>query len=115
MKTFDPTKPVKTRDGRKARIVSTALDGAYSLGAVVTCEDGLEYLDTFMPDGTWFEGSRNDLVNVPEKRALDVWLNVYPSGDGYSYADRGTAIYERGRDATTVKVSIEYVEGEHQL
>lgn len=79
-KTFDPTKPVQTRDGRAARIVCTdykAINGE-SLCVLITAENGRESFYSHFADGSFEKGSlsQHDLVNLPEKR--EVWVNVYP-------------------------------------
>jgi len=80
-KHFDPTKPVQTRDGRKARIVAQGLKSHYSIIAVITEPDGGEHATTHTAEGVYRSGSSvpglNDLVNVPEKRRIKGFLNVY--------------------------------------
>lgn len=68
--TFDPTKPVQTRDGRPARILCTDYDnGQYPIVGIVRMADGRSSLRTFTRNGTAVVGLRketdNDLVNVP--------------------------------------------------
>ena len=70
MSTFDPTKPVQTRDGRKAVILPTLdLDGAGSYPITAACEkaDGWE-VDSFTADGNTWDGEErdSDLINIPE-------------------------------------------------
>ena len=68
-KSFDPTKPCQTRDGRPARILCTDLVGDYPIvAAVPRQEDGLEILVTTKSDGSYSRGiggSFHDLVNIP--------------------------------------------------
>ena len=68
--TFDPTKPVQTRDGRKARIVATGLVGAtYPIVAIVTEEDGDEASDNYLDTGQAYLHAyphNDDLINIPE-------------------------------------------------
>ncbi len=53
MKPFDPTKPVQTRDGRKARIVCMNADNSrYPIVALVTL-DGQEYPYTYTACGKY--------------------------------------------------------------
>lgn len=71
MKTFDPTKPVQTRDGRDARIV--AVDYACSgetIVAAVRMTSGEERLRTFNTDGRYFNDMEetSDLVNITIKK-----------------------------------------------
>jgi hypothetical protein len=78
--TFDPTKPVQTRDGRKARIICTDMvDERYPIVALITEETDREFPVSFTADGRILDSARehdNDLVNIPEKR--EGWINVYP-------------------------------------
>lgn len=66
---FDPTKPVKTRDGRKARILATDLkDDTYPIAAAVTQADGTEFVLSYMGDGKTSDPT-SDLVNLPDPPA----------------------------------------------
>lgn len=71
-KKFDPTKPVQTRDGRKARVVCTdALSqGSTGILALVRTAEDDEDPYWYESDGCYLEfGERDvDLVNVPEER-----------------------------------------------
>jgi hypothetical protein len=77
-KPFDPTKPVQTRDGRKARIV----DDKYSsrggnLVAITTLVSGAEDVRVYFNDGRYTRRDELnvDLINIPVKHT--VWLNIY--------------------------------------
>ena len=80
---FDPTKPVQTRDGRKARIICT--DRVCAQGSIVALVEPRatfpmltrsptivphpnEVLKTYYSDGSYLRGDvdHDDLVNVPE-------------------------------------------------
>lgn len=68
---FDPTKPVRTRDGRPARIVCSDVksERGYTVVAVITDDDGYEITDTYQANGYAFSHGQqrdHDLVNVPE-------------------------------------------------
>lgn len=88
MKQFDPTKPVQTRDGRKARILCTDYihpDGL-SIVALITQPNGEESLLTYTADGRYWtpiEDHITDLVNVPVKKWRWAW-KYYHSGMTYS-------------------------------
>jgi hypothetical protein len=79
VKTFDLTKPVRTRDGRSARIICT--DRKYPASPIVALVadglDGHEYIQTYTPEGRAFglEPSDFDLVNIPEKVTCHVYRN----------------------------------------
>jgi hypothetical protein len=100
--TFDPTKPVQTRDGRKARIICTDLndcDGE-KIVALISYGDGHEEPSTFYPDGKYYRSREctDDLINVPEM--ISYWMNVYPSGlPGYLTREAADAVAKCGRTA----------------
>lgn len=82
MKTFDPTKPVQTRDGRKARIISTDAkvfcDGVpQPILALVEVCDGKEDAVSYCLNGNYFPHSKDfcdsDLINIPEPPKLRPW------------------------------------------
>jgi hypothetical protein len=76
--TFDPSKPVQTRDGRPARILCTDIKHPnYSIAAAYTNQFGVEIISSYTTDGISSGHGSVDLINVPEKRT--VWVNVYPS------------------------------------
>lgn len=72
---FDPTKPVETRDGRKARVLCTDAkqDGLGPILALVSQDDGFESPMFFFADGK-FDASRAecgvDLVNAPVREEV---------------------------------------------
>lgn len=75
---FDPTKPVQTRDGRKARIICNGINNpSYNMAAVVAEHDGAENVSIYGAQGEFYvnvrEPSDSDLVNIPEER----WVNLY--------------------------------------
>lgn len=82
---FDPTKPVRTRDGRPVRILCADRAGDKPIVALLL-KEGCEYLRSYFADGTYtgVPGYRNqhplDLVNPPKKTQRTVWLNFYPDG-----------------------------------
>ena len=77
---LDLSKPVRTRDGRPARIICTDCRGSeYTLVALVTYNDGAERPRRFTASGAFHnECTSLGLVNVPEKRSM--WVNIYPYG-----------------------------------
>lgn len=87
VKQFDPTKPVRTRDGRPARIICTNRKHSEPIVALLQDTDGREFPNTFTKDGLEYEGMEHsdDLVNIPEKvtchvyrgrRSNHVWLST---------------------------------------
>lgn len=90
-KPFDPTKPVQTRDGRKARIICTDMKNSYSPIVVLIAEtENSESLTARAADGRCsnFTLAYGDLVNVPTKRKA--WINIYPVGP-YRHPDKELA------------------------
>lgn len=87
--TFDPTKPVQTRNGRKARIICTDLQYDVSstrILALITDSEGSEIVKLFKMQGqnNYGAANENDLINVPEKlvRYIGIWNQGYT---GFSY------------------------------
>jgi len=90
--TFDPTKPVQTRDGRKARIICTDANNHQPIVALITEQDGHEYTRDYTKDGFYFmcsEQSSSDLINIPERRIM--WTNVYTLYADSNYPTREEA------------------------
>jgi len=107
--TFDPSKPVQTRDGHKARVLCTDLDGPKPIGAGIYLSGGsMEFLYSYLSSGRLDDATPNgdDLVNAPEKRT--VWINFYRTGatlyytrkeaDKYATLDRLSCIEVQGID-----------------
>lgn len=64
---LDLIKPVQTRNGLRARIVSTDLSGTYPIGAIITYEDGREGFESYTKSGAFgIEPHDMDLCNTPE-------------------------------------------------
>lgn len=120
-KPFDPTKPVQTRDGKPARIIATnrrSQGGSYPIIALITHSTGSEEIALFTEQGLYNYGglpSSTDLINVPEKRTYERWVNVYADGSaGGPHLDRQSADSagaHTGRVAC-IHIKREYVEGE---
>lgn len=96
---FDPTKPVQTRDGRKARIICTDLnspDGC--IVALVESSDRYnptdERVKVYYSDGKWVRNSHTsmlvDLVNISMKTST--WQNVYDTCTGAQHPTRNNAL-----------------------
>lgn len=77
--TFDPTKPVQTRDGRKARIICTDAKKKQPIVALVLRSDGTEDVVYHNANGFYYPRSgaesEHDLINIPEQMIR--WSNVY--------------------------------------
>lgn len=88
---IDLTKPVRTRDGRKARVVATDMNGSEgdTVLALITEPDGNEYAYEFKADGSYYcpaDPSHNDLVQAPEQRR-----RYFNAADAYSEACHAAA------------------------
>lgn len=121
---FNPEKPVKTRDGRKAEIVVSNLNNnSFPILAIVTERDGSQWGGAFdrqgRSSGVAHGGSINDLVNESERTAL--WGNVYPGSvvthetyfdaNANAYAGRIGLIYMTIEDGRLVAVKIHDTKG----
>jgi hypothetical protein len=81
--TFDPTKPVQTRDGKPARIICTDYESPGGFPIIALVKSGIvEYPQAYKADGGCsFNGiCETDLINVPTKAVR--WINIY--ADGFS-------------------------------
>lgn len=75
-KPFDPTKPVRTRDGRPARIICRDRKGDDPLVVLTVTGHDEETVGYRRSDGTTsWDAPDWDLVNIPEK--IEGWLNIY--------------------------------------
>jgi hypothetical protein len=106
-KPFDPTKPVQTRNGQKARIICTdRVSLTHPIIALVGEACCLIYTvsGTYYSDGT---PSLNDLINIPTKR--EGWVNVY-DGFGASLWASESAANKNADPARIACVRIEWEE-----
>jgi hypothetical protein len=91
--TFDPTKPVQTRDGRKVRIICTDAAGPHPIVALIKVEkEGRECSHQFSKIGSYFANSiasELDLINIPERKVR--WVNVYEDSTSGQFAHRESA------------------------
>lgn len=114
-KKFDPTKPVQTRDGRKARIVDTNYKGGpKSILAIVTLNSTLEAAHAYNKDGSYLTNMTQDLdlINIPEKYTL--WVNLYADRGSmftHSHSSRAQADVNAGASRIAC-VKVEFEEGE---
>lgn len=87
--TLDLTKAYTTRDGREAKVLGTMPDGRLC-GWVAAEIPGVYVSAHWAPNGQYgLEDSGMNLVNVPEKRTVTVWINI-GDGDVSSYAIYGS-------------------------
>lgn len=113
---LDLSKPVQTRDGRKARIICTDRKGhghfdSLTIVALVKYDDA-EVVHVYRQDGKSIdEGERSfDLINVPAKHVR--WVNFYPHPHApCEHATREAADYAALK-ARIACVKVEFAEGE---
>lgn len=78
---FDPKKPVRTRDGRAARIICEDAVGEQPIVALVrvkTTKGPIEITHNYSENGRYYISDNDcvlDLVNIPERKSY--WVNVY--------------------------------------
>lgn len=122
MKTFDPTKPCQTRDGRSVRILctdakfETARSGSYPICALVQY-GSLEEVHFYTIEGehVWRSSSGHDLINIPQKITLDGFLVLFPNRSAVHWADYADAKhFSKGAIAVLnlLNYKIEFREGE---
>jgi hypothetical protein len=93
---FDPTKPVQTRDGRKARILCTDRDGNRPIVVLIT-NSLREEVSTRCRDGRLslgHDGFRGDLVNIPVKSTTyqSIYMNGTTGNFGAPTSDRAVFV-----------------------
>jgi hypothetical protein len=92
---FDPSKPVQTRDGRPVEILRDNLNNDCPILGIIT-HDNLDRVVLWRKDGSYVlsGGGENDLVNAPDEHTQTAWL-VAKRGSllqvGGLYGDRATA------------------------
>lgn len=109
MKPFDleaakASKPVCTRDGRKARIVCFDRMGVYPVIAFVQ-KEGIELCHFYTEDGKCVEETNHDLMMVPEKK--EGWVNVYKSSMCISVYPR---IYKSRKEAINDNTAVNRID-----
>jgi hypothetical protein len=110
---FDPTKPVRTRDGRPARIMCTDAKSLYPIKALVETYPGSETVYSYNAHGRSVAstGSPHDLVNTPERvvRYVNIKASDTPlKGENYARAfSRDKDVPCDGAGYSTVKLTFE--------
>ena len=107
--TIDWTKPIQTKDGRKARVLCTDLKGHSPIVIAVSCLDSPdEGVIVYCTEGGVYSRS-TPIINVPIKHTG--WLNVYKYDVSDIHFSKADAEYSKtaGRVAC---IPITYTEGE---
>lgn len=86
MDKFDINKPCATRGGHKVRDLHVLTSPIYGGDAIIgVIEESDPWVTSWTANGQFDAGvdeHRLDLVNVPEKRTVKGWLNVYDDHHG---------------------------------
>ena len=95
-------KPVCTRGGRKVRIICFDAKGMHQpIIALITQDNGVEYIETYYSNGRFNDDSNsqsdNDLMMLPEKK--EGWVNVYREESNNNERLIGQTIYKTRKDA----------------
>ena len=112
---FDPTKPVQTRDGRKARILCTdKASETHPIIAEVFREGDDSSVHIYMDSGMYVDGATHelDLINIPEKHVR--YINFYDddiTGTTMKYKSRADADANAIPDRLAC-VRVEYEDGQ---
>ena len=114
-KQFDPTKPVQTVSGEPVTILTHEREGQFPIVALVGAAQDVV---TYTSNGWYYltgAPSGKDLVNVPQKHKLRVWVNIYPGdlwrpGCHFSkeIADNRASVHR----VACICLDLEYEEGE---
>ena len=117
MNPLDLTKPVQTRNGKPARIICTDVKSGQPILALVKCPDRTEAVISYSIDGSFFPDDRtsdNDLINVPNKKTFEFWVNLYPTSVGeHTFTSLKQAkLYATPNIFARKKIIIEVEEGE---
>lgn len=109
MKTFDPTKPVQTREGRPARILTTEGEGTYPIFATIVNSRGTKLTTSFTVDGLRYadEIDELDLVNIPEPET--VYFNVSPEHIVFRYDTAAEA--DNARSYRNIALKAQVIDG----
>lgn len=118
-KPLDLTKPIQTRGGLKARILSMNLQHASNRNVVVAITHSLydgETIYLFGNDGKFSNIQHDlDLVNVPEKFEREIWINFYDD-DNFSpslHASADHASFYQGYNwLATKRVIVNFTRGD---
>lgn len=92
---FDITKPVQTRSGKKAKIICTNLKNmGFPIAAIVENSSGYEFVNHYTKEGKLTTSNTDcewDIINVPVeiKRYKNVYAN---SSSSYEYDDLAACI-----------------------
>ena len=111
---IDWTKPIRTKDGRPARLLGTIKDRRYPKCVALLMIDDTEIVKIFTEAGNLYssgEPSVSDLKNVPVKHVA--YLNIYADGVA-SHLNRAVAdAYAWPGLQRIACIRVEYTEGQY--
>ena len=115
MKPLDFTKPITTRDGRKVRILCT--DGPDKTYPIIGIKEGDDCPVSWKVDGSACADQTNhrcDLINHPDKRKVEFWVNIYPDNtkNCVHYSRNGADTCSNHGRIACLHFTREYEEGE---
>jgi hypothetical protein len=111
----DWSKPIQTRDGRKAEFLRELAGRDDPFAAAVMDKDGREAVLFYFADGRLLslDESPSDIINTPERIKREVWLTLYRSGDISTDETEEAAKANRDKDRVAcVRVQIDCAIGE---
>ena len=111
---IDKNKTYRTRDGREVRIYAVdGLNGKRVHGAIFDPQCGWEHRAWFADGRMHFAPSDSDLIEVKPRIQREVWVNVYPSGEGMPHRSKKSADVDACEDRIAcVRLTIDCAEGE---
>jgi hypothetical protein len=112
--TFDPTKPVQTRDGRKARIICSdrKTNSDFSIVVLITHEDDTERAATRRANGSLDPNieSNFDIINIPVERVG--YVNYYGDRETcYVYSTQSRADIAGSKTTRSGQLKVTSVNG----
>jgi hypothetical protein len=109
----DFTKPVKTREGREARVYATDGSGEFPVHGAVKYEKGWG-LAEWKENGQHCTrvGCGDELVNVPEEVTEDLWLEFYHNGQADVFHTEAAARIYKASAIAIKKITVTYTKGE---
>jgi hypothetical protein len=112
--TFDPKKPVQTRDGRKARIICSdrKTNSDFSIVVLITHEDDTERAATRRANGSLDPNIESpfDIINIPVETVR--YVNYYDDRQTcYTYSSLSAANQASYAESRTGQVRVTSVNG----
>ncbi len=110
---LDLTKPVQTKSGKPVTILNTQARG---LQPIIGQTSDDESVEKWHLDGTYYreKGTPSclDLINTPEKRTVEFWVNVYPDYVGQAHSLKSSADRAGGSRIACLHIVEEFTVGE---